>query len=312
MRLRVRKGFTLIELLVVIAIIGILAGLLLPAVQQAREAARRMTCANNLKQMSLAMLNYESTYKFLPPGWNTHGTLWTAAILPQIEQADTYNGLIFAENTGNWTTVTSPNYRACQRIIPMYRCPSGINLEPRLFNAIDNRVPCSYKANAGNEVTVDNENQRTISNTKSFEHPDLNGPFYGCSKTRLSEISDGLSRTVLIGEARTNPAFSKDGNSMDVWSIGSPDIDPCDCKGGSGGSDFSEAGGSFHPQVNIQVLNPAASGRYLTVAFGSFHVGGVNMGKADGSVTFVPNTVDISVTRAIGSRNGGERQDLEE
>jgi len=306
-----RKGFTLIELLVVIAIIGILAGLLLPAVQQAREAARRMTCANNIKQMSLALLNYESAYKHLPPGWNTHGTLWTAAILPQLEQAETYNSLIFAENTGNWTIANSPNIRACQRIFPTYRCPSGINLEPRNFNNIPLRVPCSYKANAGNEVSADTNANRSIFGTKSFQAVDLNGPFYGCSRTRLREFSDGLSRTILIGEARTNPAFGKDGNATDFWSIGSPQIDPCDCLG-AGGSEFSETAGSLHPQINLQRVSPAASGHYMVVAFGSFHVGGVNMGKADGSVSFVAETVDIRVTRAIGSRSGGETLDLDD
>jgi prepilin-type processing-associated H-X9-DG protein len=80
--------------------------------------------------------------------------------------------------------------------------------------------------------------------------------------------------------------------------------------GGTGGSEFSEAGGSLHPQINIQRLNPAASGHYMVVAFGSFHLGGVNMGKADGSVTFVDENIDIRVSRAMGSRSGGESLDL--
>lgn len=128
MRFRSRNGFTLVELLVVIAIIGVLVGLLLPAVQQAREAARRMSCSNNMRQLSLATLNYESSFKVLPPGWNTHGTLWSAAILPQIEQASLYSTLIFAESgLGNWNNVASPNYRACQTPISMFQCPSCPN-----------------------------------------------------------------------------------------------------------------------------------------------------------------------------------------
>ena len=83
--MRRQRGFTLVELLVVIAIIGILVALLLPAVQAAREAARRMQCGNNLKQLGLAMHNYESAHGKLPFGWNTHGTLWSAMILPFIE-----------------------------------------------------------------------------------------------------------------------------------------------------------------------------------------------------------------------------------
>lgn len=305
-----RKGFTLVELLVVIAIIGILAGLLLPAVQQAREAARRMTCANNVRQLSLAILNYESGYRVLPPGWDTHGTLWTAAILPQIEQGDLYSTLIFDETRGNWDVTTSPNYRALQQVIPTFRCPSGIELSPRDYNGIARRVPCSYKCNTGNDATADNHSDRFIVGTKSFETVELNGVMYGCSKTKLASISDGLANTVLIGEARTNPAFSKDGNATDFWAIGAPQVDPCDCKGGTAGAEFSEAGGSFHPEVNIQRLRPSVSGHYMVVAFGSHHIGGVTMGKADGSTTFVSETVDIKVSRAVGSRGGREQVDF--
>ena len=83
---RFQKAFTLVELLVVIAIIGILAGLLLRALQASREAARRMICSKNVRQISLGLMDYESAFKVSPSGWNSHGTFWSAAILPQIEQ----------------------------------------------------------------------------------------------------------------------------------------------------------------------------------------------------------------------------------
>ena len=119
---RRRSAFTLVELLVVIAIIGILVGLLLPAVQAAREAARRMSCSSNVRQLTLGMMNYESAFKVLPPGWNDHGTFWSAAILPQIEQTNTYNTLLFQERgLGNWDNPASPNYKACQLAIPSFQ-----------------------------------------------------------------------------------------------------------------------------------------------------------------------------------------------
>ena len=96
-----RRGFTLVELLVVLAVIGLLLALLLPAVQSAREAARRMQCQNNLRQIGVAFHNYHDQVGGLPFGWDTHGTGWSALILPQLEQQTLYDRLIFAESA-NW------------------------------------------------------------------------------------------------------------------------------------------------------------------------------------------------------------------
>jgi len=305
-----KKAFTLVELLVVIAIIGILVGLLLPAVQAAREAARRMSCSNNMRQISLGLLNYESAFKVLPSGWNTHGTFWSAAILPQIEQSNLYQTLVFTESA-NWDIVGSPNYKACQTQISTYRCPSGIYLNPVAYNGIDNRSPVSYRANGGNRVSSDDASTRTIAGTQSFQEINLNGVMHGCSRIRLADIIDGLSRTVLIGESRTDPDFGKDGQGMDWWGIGGPQVDPCRCDGGTGGTEFTEAAGSMLMQPNVAVLKPATNGYLMEVAFGSFHQGGTMFGKADGSVTFVSDSIDITIFRATGSRNGGETGDFE-
>src|SRR5690606_26048932 len=116
-------GFTLVELLVVIAIIAILIALLLPAVQSAREAARRVSCANNVKQLSLALHTYESAHRKLPFGWNTHGTLWSAMLLPFIEQQSLYATLEFSE-ARNWGAANSANRAALAVAIDTFRCPS--------------------------------------------------------------------------------------------------------------------------------------------------------------------------------------------
>jgi prepilin-type N-terminal cleavage/methylation domain-containing protein len=313
MRFRSRKGFTLVELLVVIAIIGVLVGLLLPAVQQAREAARRMSCSNNMRQLSLATLNYESSFKVLPPGWNNHGTLWSAAILPQIEQASLYSTLIFAESgIGNWDNVASPNYRACQTPISMFQCPSCPNLAPANYNGIERRVPISYRANGGSRVSSDDASTRPLPNTQSFEELNLDGAMFGCSRIRLRDFTDGLSRTVLFGESRTDPEFVKDGQGMDWWAFGSPQADPCRCDGGTGGTEFTEAAGSMLVQPNAAVIDPSTQGHLLEVAFGSFHSGGTMFGKADGSVAYVSDSTDIKIIRAVGSRNGAETFDFED
>ena len=120
---RGRIGFTLTELLVVIAIIGILVALLLPAVQAAREAARAMSCKNNLKQLGLAMHNYHDTNGKFSFGWSDRGQGWSAAILPQIEQQAIFDSLDWAEGE-NWEDVGTPNQRACETVISVFRCPS--------------------------------------------------------------------------------------------------------------------------------------------------------------------------------------------
>ena len=308
-----RSAFTLVELLVVIAIIGILVGLLLPAVQAAREAARRMSCSSNTRQLSLAMMNYEAAFKRLPSGWTNHGALWSAAILPQIEQQSLYNTLLFQETgIGNWDNPLSPNYRACQTVVSSFQCPSCPNLEPANYNGIERRIPISYRVNGGSRVSSDDASTRTISGTQSFEEMNLDGTGYGCSRVRFRDITDGLTGTVLLGESRTDPDFSKDGQGMDWWAFGSPQIDPCDCRGGTGGTEFTEASGSFLIPPNVAVTRPATNGYLMEVAFGSFHVGGTNLSKCDGSVFFLSDNTDINVVRAIGSRNGAETLDYQD
>jgi prepilin-type processing-associated H-X9-DG protein len=291
-------------LLVVIAIIGVLVALLLPAVQAAREAARRMSCSNNVKQLALSLHNYENVHRKFPFGWNTHGTLWSAMILPFIEQSNLYSTLQFAENR-NWDTSGSANASALSQHISIARCPSMRLPEQMTYNGVRDRVPTSYRGNGGNEVTSDDTGTITIPGTKSFEMQNLNGVFFGCSAIRFGDISDGTSHTVAIGESHTDPDFIKDAQGMDWWFIGSPQIDPCDCRGGNGGTEFSEAAGSFYPPLNTQILNPAAHGHLMELAFGSYHSGGAQFGLCDGSVHYLSDNIDLRVYHNLGARNDG-------
>ena len=303
-----RSGFTLVELLVVIAIIGILVALLLPAVQAAREAARRMSCSNNMKQMGIGLHNYHDTYKVLPYGWDNRGRLWSALLLPYIEQGPLHDTLLPQESgPGNWDFDGSPNEAACGTILSVYICPSSPNSRPVTNDGIPGRVPCSYLGNAGTESSADDTSG--IINPpgpKSLEMLVQNGIFSACLTIKLADVLDGLSNTVAIGEAPTDPNFVKDGQSMDHWYIGSPQVDPCGCNGGTGGTEFSEAVGTAVVPMNLRFNDPAADGRLMELSFGSYHPGGAMFTLSDGSVQFFAETMDFAVYQAVFTRNGGE------
>lgn len=302
-----KRGFTLIELLVVIAIIAILIALLLPAVQQAREAARRTQCKNNLKQLGIAMHNYHDTVNVFPWGFDERETLWTAMILPQIEQANLYSTLIWQEGTvGNWDFDGSPNEKACGTIIQGFMCPS-MPLGPRDNENIPGRVPVSYRACAGSMVSSDDASTRPAGfNTAAFltlEQNNLDGMFYGCSNIKMRDIIDGTSNTIMIGESRTSE-YSKDGQQMDYWAFGSPQTGGW-VLNGLGGTEYSEGLGSCVVKPNAN-LDLTVNGVLMEMAFGSYHVGGAQYTLADGSVRFISENIDLGVYRALGTRAGGE------
>ncbi len=302
-----KRGFTLIELLVVIAIIAILIALLLPAVQQAREAARRTQCKNNLKQLGLALHNYHDTVNVFPWGFDERETLWSAMILPQIEQTNLYNTLVWQEGTiGNWNHAGGPNTKACATIVEGFRCPS-MPLGPRDNESIPGRVPVSYRACAGSMISSDDASTRPAGfNTvafKSLEENNLDGIFYGCSSIRMRDITDGTSNTIMVGESRTSE-YSKDGQQMDYWQFGSPQSGGWNINS-TGGTEYTEGLGSCVVKPNAN-LDLTMNGVLMEMAFGSYHIGGAQYTLADGSVRFISENIDLGVYRALGTRGGGE------
>jgi len=222
--LRTRKAFTQIELLVVIAVIAILIALLLPAVQQAREAARRSTCKNNLKQLGLGLMNYHGNYRMFPYGWDQHGTGWSAMILLFVDKNPFYSRLIFDESA-DWQT-PGPNRDVCEVAMPIFRCPTASISE--LFNnsGIPKRRPCFYIGCASGTKMNDDSLPGSIGEPGI----DQDGVFYGHRCVSTKDLSDGTSNIVLLGEAATAPHKSQIGNGglnqlFDHWYMGSPEID---------------------------------------------------------------------------------------
>ena len=300
------KGFTLVELLVVIAIVGILIALLLPAVQAAREAARRSQCSNNLKQIGIALHNYHDTFKKFPYGWGNRGTGWSLHILPFAELGAIYDTIHFQESgPGNWDS-GSENQVACETVLSIFRCPSLAIEHHMNYNGIALRVPASYRGNAGSEASSDDTSTIVIPGSKALENIHQDGIFYACSRVSFRDITDGTSNTILVGESRTDPDFVKDGQGMDFWYIGSPQADPCRCDGGTGGTEFSEFVGTTLPPLNAFVKHPSLHGRLMELSFGSYHAGGAQFVMGDGNVRFIADTIDSDTYLGLGSRNGGE------
>lgn len=301
-----RAAFTLVELLVVIAIIGILIGMLLPAVQSVREAARRTTCGNNIRQLGLAMHNYHDSNRRLPHGWDTRGWTWSAWTLPFLEQQNLYNTLNPSEiGEGNWNFNGGPNEIAAGTHMSVFRCPTSTAPQHVTYNGIPDRAPSDYRGNAGTLSTSDDKSSM-VPNTMALEDLDQDGIFFACSEIRFADVTDGLSNTVFLAESLVDPNFVKDGQGMDHWALGSPQMDPCRCDGGTGGTEFSEFVGTAYYRMNLRLREPGSRGHAMELSFGSYHPGGMYIQLGDGSSQFIAETIDIQTYQALFSRNGSE------
>ena len=279
-----RAAFTLVELLVVIAIIGILIALLLPAVQAAREAARRMQCSNNLKQIGLALHNYHDTHKVFPYATGGQGTYWSwsALILPFIESGNIHQRIDFRYP---YNVVHAANNEAMKQFIPVYICPSAPG--PGLCTCCGG-IPGEEDAAETNYSAV--ATHRDGSEAYYARDAEGTGVMYLGSKTRIADVTDGTSQTLLVAEI--------DIDQDDPWKQSTPSHCP-------------------NAQCNIGKL--WASENRLTTAYGingdishllpgprSRHPGGAQFVFTDGHVSFLQETINQEVLQALTTRDWGE------
>jgi len=318
---RSRIGFTLVELLVVIAIIGILIALLLPAVQAAREAARRSQCTNNLKQIALATANYENVVKSIPPGrmgsdcsdyyglapttganivydYQRQGTSGFVMLLPYMEEKNLYDSLNgfqmgtvqpancnLGPSTANWLN-TIPNYQKVFRTRPsVFVCPSSTD-EP--FRTGTPEYSTGTYALCSGSIGP----SQGISGAVKAGNT---GMFMYIRSMKFSDCLDGLSSTFFFGEV----IKSHTAEGSNRWWIAGRHTDS-----------LRTTDNPLNTPVGEGITYPAGGGGIGTGrnngAFGSFHPGGGNFAFGDGSVRFISNTIDLVIYRALSTREGGE------
>ena len=298
-----RNAFTLVELLVVIAIIGILIGMLFPAVQKVREAARRIQCANHLKQQALAVHGYEAAREHFPAGFDGAGLLWSGIILPFLEQDNLYRGLDL-EAVWHGQDGATANTRAVGQVLEVYLCPSsGVGTPQYDPFAQTERVPCNYLACGSGLNCRESGPLPWIGFEFGDEEPD--GMFFYGSQYRFADIFDGSSNTVILGETIPDQTlfgsdYSGNNQKVDHWYIGSAEVGSQFSSG-----EVSEALGSTACRIN-SIKIPATPINDKELSYGSDHPGGVNMAFADGHLQFVDESIDQEIWSAVGTRAWGE------
>lgn len=306
---RKRKAFTLVELLVVIAIIGILVALLLPAIQAAREAARRSQCQNNLRQMGIALQSYHDKRQALPQGRNGRDQFsvsWAFQILPEIEELPAYQA------HDRTKRVDDPANTNSMRIaISVYTCPS--RRPPQADRNFDNddAAPTvlgaatrgDYAANTGYTLgTGTSSGGAGVEEFNSDIDPTVSGPIFSGSHIALRKVSDGTAKTFAIGERHIPPV--PDGTNVDLehYAIG----DTAFLGGDRRETIFAAtANGMASPQQRYRTPNDAASGTALGM-FGSEHSGVAQFAFLDGHVQPISLSVDLEVLKAYSTIGGGE------
>jgi prepilin-type N-terminal cleavage/methylation domain-containing protein len=284
-------GFTLVELLVVIAIIGVLIGLLLPAIQSARESGRRVLCQNHLRQFGVALHGYYASHEHFPPGylansqdyWFPHWS-WSSYILPYVEEGSAYKALgVETQQFGNGATL-APATAATQRPMSLFTCPSdrgGALNDQKDFHGKSN-----YRGVMGN-ITMLNTDYATAMTE--------NGVIYMNSNISTGKITDGTSHTLIVGECTLSSLDP--GHIGAIWagmhgSIAIPDSSNEDIC-------ISDAMWWINSDPNWCINGTGLQ------AFGSNHFGGASFCFADGSIHFLRTEIDGTTLENLAARNDG-------
>lgn len=299
----VHAGLTLVEVLVVLAILGVLVALILPAVQAAREAARRAQCLNNLKQIGLALQNYDAAFGRLPPGYGPNGFSFQARILRFLEQPAVFNAMNFEQRT-----TADANETATRTSVAIFFCPSDAG--PSRGGPWNN-----YAGNSGSGV-------------QQFGH---NGVFTGMPGVAIAEILDGTTFTVAVAEWVLGPLGAvKDpnGSVFDVEGLSKPsqfeafaqacqglDTATARLKYNEKGDEWPTGGHGFTLYNHVLGINSHTCSNYGTFpngawSAGSRHPGGAHALFGDGHVKFVQESLGLATWRALGTRAGGESASL--
>ena len=285
-----RRAFTLIELLVVIAIIAILIALLLPAVQQAREAARRTQCKNNLKQIGLALHNYHDVYLTMPPGWieqNGYASSnwgWAACILPYVDQSSLFNSLDVGNGSLGAALTQAPKLSLMSTAFSAFRCPSDTAPDINSHQTMRDSTGTDQSVSTSNYVGTNGPGQWSGDDVGAGTGP-LKGTFGLNSRTRIRDFTDGTSNTIVVGERSwvlNNPA----GGTMNcraavVFGISSNGSLPWRRRTLSSGV------------TKINSLLLGAGGIHLcNEGYSSRHEGGAQFLLGDGAVRFISENIE--------------------
>lgn len=302
---RVRRGFTLIELLVVIAIIAILIALLLPAVQQAREAARRSTCKNSLKQIGLALYNYHDTHSTYPPGYIARGVVstdpassetgsgfaWGVMLLPFLDQAPLYNQLNL-----NLDATVSPNIGLANQKVPIFRCPSDTN--QGVFSVTDGSN--TYQLSSANYVGVFGYGSLTL----TPGNPEQKGILYRNSNVRVRDVIDGTSNTIVAGERSHQHQFVGVTNVIQADSTWYAAIPNVTRPAGMTMASMTEGPASLilghvGQSAPMAMHHPPNTTNHIA-NFSSKHEGGAHFLLGDGAVRFLSENMSYQIFQNLG------------